>query len=81
FVLYPVGRFMATAAYGLLSFVNEKTRSKFVLTDDLSVVCAELGLSEAEVADAGGVQAYVKKAGVWGDKEKVEKELDEEFGL
>jgi hypothetical protein len=52
-----------------------------VLTDDLSVVCAELGLSEAEVADAGGVQAYVKKAGVWGDKEKVEKELDEEFGL
>ena len=75
FILFPVGRFMATAAYGLLSFVNEKTRAKFVLTNDLDVVCAELGLDRAELGDTA-LHEFVKKKG-----EGVGDELESEFGL
>ena len=75
FILFPVGRFMAAAAYGLLSFVNEKTRAKFVPTDDLDIVCAELGLDRAELGDTA-LHEFVKKKG-----EGVGDELESEFGL
>ncbi|KAL7529209.1 hypothetical protein ACHAWF_002879 [Thalassiosira exigua] len=38
-VLYPVPRIMVRAVNAMLSFVNEHTRKKFVITDDLFVVC------------------------------------------
>jgi len=43
----------------LLSFVNEKTQRKFVITDDLDVVCNELGWKKAEVEKCGGVTAFM----------------------
>ncbi len=38
-VMYPVPRVMASAVNVMLNFVNENTRKKFVITDDLLVVC------------------------------------------
>ena len=38
-VLYPVQRIMVRAVNAMLSFVNEHTRKKFIITDDLFLVC------------------------------------------
>ncbi len=43
----------------LLSFVNKKTREKFIITDDLDVVCTELGWNKTEVEACGGVTQYM----------------------
>lgn len=51
----------ARTARVLLSFVNEKTSSKFVITDSLEVVCKELGWSQEEVEAAGGVNEFIEK--------------------
>ena len=45
----------------MLSFVNEKTRSKFVITDDLQTVCDALGWSKDEVTECGGVTEFMHK--------------------
>ena len=61
-VLYPVPRLMVRAVNAMLSFVNEHTREKFVITDDLDLVCRELGWDASEVGScAGGVNGYMKK--------------------
>jgi hypothetical protein len=46
-----------------LSFVNEDTRRKFVLTDDLNVLCKELGFDKAEIGKCGGVSKFVEMHG------------------
>lgn len=60
-VLYPVSRAVASATNVMLSFVNENTRAKFVITDDLQKVCQELGWDKAEVEECGGVTEFMHK--------------------
>jgi hypothetical protein len=45
----------------LLSFINEKTQKKFVITNDLANVCKELGWNKQEVEDCGGVMEFMHK--------------------
>ena len=45
----------------LLSFVNEQTQKKFVITDNLEVVCKELGWDKTEVEACGGVTDFMHK--------------------
>jgi hypothetical protein len=55
-------RLMVRAANAMLSFVNEHTREKFVITDDLDLVCIELGWDANEVGMCeGGVKGHMKK--------------------
>jgi hypothetical protein len=45
----------------LLSFVNEQTQKKFVITDNLDIVCQELGWDKEEVEECGGVTEFMHK--------------------
>jgi hypothetical protein len=56
--MYPISRTVAYMARTLLSFVNERTQKKFILTDNLDTVCEELGWDKSEVLDAGGIEGY-----------------------
>mmetsp|Transcript_49 Transcript_49/g.97 ORF Transcript_49/g.97 Transcript_49/m.97 type:complete len:418 (-) Transcript_49:3487-4740(-) len=60
-VLYPVPRIMVRAVNAMLSFVNEHTRKKFIITDDLVLVCKELGWNLKEIETCGSVNGYMKK--------------------
>ena len=60
-VLYPVPKALVSVVNAMLSFVNEHTRKKFVITDDLFVVCKELGWNLKEIETCGGVRSYMKK--------------------
>ncbi|KAL7483487.1 hypothetical protein ACHAW6_009135 [Cyclotella cf. meneghiniana] len=60
-VMYPVPKIMASAVNAMLSFVNENTRKKFVITDDLFVVCKELGWNLKEIEHCGSINSYMKK--------------------
>lgn len=60
-VMYPVPRAMVKVVNAMLGFVNEHTRKKFVITDDLFVVCKELGWNLKEIESCGGVRSYMKK--------------------
>mmetsp|Transcript_24322 Transcript_24322/g.50937 ORF Transcript_24322/g.50937 Transcript_24322/m.50937 type:complete len:410 (-) Transcript_24322:70-1299(-) len=60
-VLYPVPRIMVRAVNAMLSFVNEHTRKKFIITDDLFLVCKELGWNLKEIETCGSVNSYMKK--------------------
>ena len=57
-IMYPVSKTVAYMAKTLLSFVNERTQKKFVITDSLDKVCDELGWDKASVEAAGGLEAY-----------------------
>lgn len=57
-IMYPVSKTVAYMAKTLLSFVNERTQKKFVLTDSLDKVCDELGWDKASVEAAGGLEAF-----------------------
>ena len=55
-------RLMVRADNAMLSFVNERTQEKFVITDDWALACRELGWDANEVGScAGGVNGYMKK--------------------
>lgn len=60
-IMYPVSKYVASTAGYLLSFVNANTRKKFLITDDLCLVCKELGWSKEEVEACGGVTGFMKK--------------------
>ena len=60
-VMYPVSTMLSTTAKTLLTFVNEKTQKKFVLTSNLSEVCKELGWDQKEVEECGGVTEFMHK--------------------
>jgi len=60
-VMYPVSRVVRKTANVLLGFVNQKTREKFVITDDLSVVCKELGWDKTEVEECGDIMQFMQK--------------------
>lgn len=60
-VMYPVSRVVRKTANVLLGFVNQKTREKFVITDDLSVVCQELGWDKTEVEECGDIMQFMQK--------------------
>lgn len=60
-IMYPVSKYVASTAKMLLSFVNANTKKKFLITDDLSVVCKELGWSQTEVEACGGVTSFMEK--------------------
>jgi hypothetical protein len=66
-VMFPVSTMFATTARTLLSFVNEKTQKKFVITNSLDKVCAELGWNRQEVEDCGGVTEFMRKHEKVGD--------------
>jgi hypothetical protein len=51
----------------LLSFVNEKTQKKFIVTDSLDRVCEELGWDKADVEACGGVTEFMHKHEKAGD--------------
>jgi hypothetical protein len=57
----------ATTARTLLSFVNEKTQKKFLITNKLELVCEELGWNKQEVEDCGGVTEFMHKHEKAGD--------------
>ena len=63
FVLFHQG----LTARSLLSFVNEKTQSKFLITNSLDKVCEELGWDQREVDECGGVTEYMHKHEKLGD--------------
>ena len=60
-VMYPVSTMVKKTAGMLLSFVNENTQKKFVITDDLDVVCKELGWNKDDVLQVGGVTDFMHK--------------------
>jgi hypothetical protein len=60
-VIYPVPKLLVKAVNAMLSFVNEHTRKKFVITDDLDVVCDELGWDVNEIARCRGVNGYMNE--------------------
>jgi hypothetical protein len=60
-VMYPVSKMMGATARTLLSFVNEKTQKKFVITNSLAKVCEELGWDQREVEGCGGVTEFMHK--------------------
>lgn len=66
-VMYPVSRVVASTAKVLLSFVNEKTQKKFIITDSLDTVCKELGWNKEEVEECGGVTDFMHKHEKAGD--------------
>ena len=53
--------FQGSTAKTLLSFVNDKTKDKFLITNSLEQVCTELGWDKEEVDECGGVQQFVQK--------------------
>ena len=57
-IMYPVSKTISYMAKTLLSFVNERTQKKFIITDCLDTVCDELGWDKAQVEAAGGLAAY-----------------------
>lgn len=59
-VMYPVSRTVSYMAKTLLSFVNERTQKKFIITDSLDKVCEELCWDKAAVEAAGGVSAFAE---------------------
>lgn len=60
-VMYPTSTMLGTTARTLLNFVNEKTQKKFVFTNNLAVVCEELGWNQEEVEACGGVTEFMHK--------------------
>lgn len=60
-VLYPVNRIVAMTTGKLLSFVNENTRKKFLITNNLQEVCEELGWDQAEVEECGGITDFMHR--------------------
>mmetsp|Transcript_7432 Transcript_7432/g.15508 ORF Transcript_7432/g.15508 Transcript_7432/m.15508 type:complete len:373 (-) Transcript_7432:132-1250(-) len=60
-VMYPVSTMLGTTARTLLSFVNEKTQSKFLITNSLDQVCSELGWNKDEVDECGGITDFMAK--------------------
>jgi hypothetical protein len=60
-VMYPVSRVVRKTANLLLNFVNRKTREKFVITDDLNVVCRELGWDKSEVEEYDSIMQFSQK--------------------
>lgn len=59
--LYVYTHAQATTARTMLSFVNEKTQKKFLITNNLDQVCQELGWNKEEVEDCGGVTEFMHK--------------------
>ena len=45
----------------MLGFVNERTQKKFLITNDLSHVCRELGWDQTEVEECGGITEFMHK--------------------
>ena len=41
--------------------MNAKTKEKFVITDDLDVVCRELGWYKPDVEKCGGITEFMRK--------------------
>lgn len=60
-VMFPVSTMLSTTARTLLSFVNDKTQKKFVLSSSLKEVCEELGWDQTEVEECGGVTEFMHK--------------------
>lgn len=54
-------------ARSLLNFVNERTQSKFVISNSLEKVCNELGWDQQEVDECGGVMEFMHKHEKLGD--------------
>lgn len=60
-VMYPISTMLSTTAKTLLSFVNDNTRKKFVLSSSLTEVCDQLGWDQTEVEECGGVTEFMHK--------------------
>ena len=43
----------------MVSFVNSKTRDKFLITGSLEKACEALGWKQAEVEEAGGMTEFI----------------------
>jgi hypothetical protein len=60
-IMYPVSKTVSYMSKTLLSFVNETTQKKFIITDSLDQVCEELAWNKADVEAAGGLEAYARQ--------------------
>mmetsp|Transcript_32552 Transcript_32552/g.47819 ORF Transcript_32552/g.47819 Transcript_32552/m.47819 type:complete len:385 (+) Transcript_32552:153-1307(+) len=60
-VMYPVSKMVASTASMMLNFVNENTRKKFIITDNLEKVCQELGWDKKEVDECGGITQFMHR--------------------
>lgn len=49
----------STTARGMLTFVNAKTRQKFVITGKTEKACEALGWSPQQVEEAGGMTEFM----------------------
>jgi L,D-peptidoglycan transpeptidase YkuD (ErfK/YbiS/YcfS/YnhG family) len=58
-IMYPVPSSVRRTCSVMLSFVNSKTRNKLIITDDLDLVCKELGWNKEKVEACGGVTAFM----------------------
>jgi len=58
-IMYPVSSFVRRTSSIMLNFVNAKTRKKFIITDDLELVCKELGWDKEQVEACGGVTSFM----------------------
>jgi hypothetical protein len=60
-VIYPVTKAVWKTVRMLLGFVNEGTKQKIILTDNLDEVCKELGWYRPDIENCGGIAAFMKK--------------------
>lgn len=60
-VMYPVSSVLGATIRTVLKFVNENTMKKIVITNNLSVVCEEMGWDQEEVESCGGVTEFMHK--------------------
>jgi hypothetical protein len=51
----------ATTSRTMLSFVNERTQKKFLITNDLGAVCDQLGWDRTEIEACGGISEFMHK--------------------
>jgi hypothetical protein len=58
-IMYPVPSSVRRTCSVMLSFVNSKTRNKLIITNDLNLVCKELGWKKEKVEACGGVTAFM----------------------
>lgn len=60
-IMYPISTMVAATARTMLSFVNETTQKKFVLTNKIDTVCKETGWDVKDVEACGGISAFMLK--------------------
>jgi hypothetical protein len=68
-ILFPCQKTQkSTTAKTLLSFVNEKTKKKFLITNSLEEVCKELGWNKDEVEEVRTKDGFTARSSASGSE-------------